>query len=171
MFLSTVIVVLVPAGGYPLGGALGDRLFRRWKRGRLAVSATGILLGTLLLALAITTPVSRTLTFEILLGLTALFMPLAAPNAIATIYDVTEPEVRSTATATLNFVEQIGSAFDPALAGFIAVRASLGTAILGICTGAWAVCFVFIIIAAVLVPRDIAVLRGELQARAVRSKA
>jgi hypothetical protein len=46
------------------------------------------------------------------------------------------------------------------------VRASLGTAILGICTSAWAVCLVFMVIAAVFVPRDIVALRGELQARA-----
>ncbi|MCX7031933.1 MAG: hypothetical protein NTU62_17690 [Spirochaetes bacterium] len=50
---------------------------------------------------------------------------------------MTEPEVRSTANAMLSFMEQIGSAAAPAIAGLIAVRASLGTAILGICTSAW----------------------------------
>jgi MFS family permease len=166
MFLFMVIVVLVLAAGYPLGGVLGDLLFKRTKRGRLIVSCTGILLGTVFLAAAMTRPVSQPLAFEILVGFTAIFMPLAAANAISTIYDVTEPEVRSTANAMLSFMEQIGSATAPAIAGLIAVRASLGTAILGICTSAWAVCLVFIVLAMVFVPRDIITLRGELQARA-----
>ena len=130
------------------------------------VSCTGILLGAIFLAAAITRPLSQPLAFEIFTGLAAIFMPLAAANAIATVYDVTEPEVRSTANSLLSFMEQIGSAAAPALAGLIAVRASLGTAILAICTGAWAVCFVFMVLAAVFVPRDIVALRGELQARA-----
>ena len=106
------------------------------------------------------------LAFEVFVGLAAIFMPLASANVIATVYDVTEPEVRGTANATLNFMEQIGSAAAPAIAGLIAVRASLGTAILGICTTAWAACFVFLALTAIFVPRDIARLRGELAARA-----
>ena len=166
LFLVMAIVVLVLAAGYPIGGILGDYLFRRTPRGRLIVSTTGILLGTLFLFLAITTPVSQRLLFEILLGLTALFMPLAGPNAIATIYDITEPEIRSTANAMMNFLEQLGSVAAPTLAGLIAVRASLGTAILVICTSAWAICLIFIVIAIILVPRDIAALRQELRTRA-----
>jgi MFS family permease len=165
MFLVMVIVVLVLAAGYPIGGMLGDRLFRLTKRGRLIVSTTGILLGTVFLTLAMTTPNSQALFFEITLGLAALFMPMAAPNGIATIYDVTEPEVRSTAQSMMNFLEQVGSALAPAVAGFIAVRASLGTAILGICTGAWAICLIFSVIAILVVPRDIEALRAEMQSR------
>jgi len=166
MFVFMVIVVLVLAAGYPLGGALGDWLFKRTRRGRLLVSCTGILLGAIFLAAALTRPLSQPLAFEIFVGLAAIFMPLAAANAIATIYDVTEPEVRSTANAMLSFMEQIGSATAPAIAGLIAVRASLGTAILGICTSAWAVCLVFMTLAMVFVPRDIVALRGTLKARA-----
>jgi len=145
---------------------LGDWLFKRTKRGRLLVSCTGILLGAIFLAAALTRPLTQPLAFEVFVGLAAIFMPLAAANAIATIYDVTEPEVRSTANAMLSFMEQIGSATAPAIAGLIAVRASLGTAILGICTGAWAVCLAFMVLAMVFVPRDIVALREELKARA-----
>lgn len=165
MFLVMVIVVLVLAAGYPIGGMLGDRLFQHTKRGRLIVSATGILLGTVFLTLAMTTSNSQALFFEITLGLAALFMPMANPNGVATMYDVTEPEVRSTAQAINNFLEQVGSALAPAVAGFIAVRASLGTAILGICTGAWAICLIFSVIAIIVVPRDIEALRAEMQLR------
>lgn len=137
-----VVVVLVLAAGYPIGGALGDRFFRGNPRGRLMVSTMGILLGMIFLALAVTGPQDQTLRFQRALGLAALFMPLAGSNAIAMIYDVTVPEVRSTATAVMNFMEQIGSVAAPAVAGLIAVHASLGTAILAICTGAWAICLV-----------------------------
>jgi len=167
LFLVMVIVVLLLAAGFPIGGTIGDRLFQRTPRGRLTVSTTGILLGAIFLAIAVTRPNSQALFFEIALGLAALFMPFAGPNAVATIYDVTEPEVRSTANALMNFLEQLGSASAPALAGLIAVRASLGTAILIICTSAWGICLIFIVLAVIVVPRDIAALRQELKARAV----
>ena len=125
-----------------------------------------MVLGAVFLAAAITRPLTQPLAFEVFVGFAAIFMPLASANVIATVYDVTEPEVRSTANAMLNFMEQIGSAAAPAIAGLIAVRASLGTAILGICTGAWAVCLVFMVLAVIFVPRDIVALRGELKARA-----
>jgi MFS family permease len=165
MFVVMVIVVLILSAGYPIGGAIGDRLFHHWKRGRLIVSATGILLGTVFLAIAITTPNSQTLIFEVSLGMAALFMPMANPNAVATMYDITEPEVRSTAQSINNFLEQIGSAFAPAMAGFIAVNASLGIAIFGICTGAWTICFIFAVVALICVPRDIGKLRATLRER------
>ncbi len=166
MFVFMVIVVLLLAAGYPLGGTIGDAVFRRFRRGRLVVAASGVVLGAIFLAAAITRPLSQPLAFEVLVGLAAIFMPLASANVIATIYDVTEPEVRGTANATLNFMEQIGSAAAPAIAGLIAVRASLGTAILGICVTAWAACFVFLVLSAIVVPRDIAALRDKLAARA-----
>ena len=168
MFLFMVVVVLLLAAGYPLGGTIGDALFKRSRRGRLLVSCAGVVLGAVFLAAAITRPSSQPLAFEIFTGLAAIFMPLASANVLATVYDVTEPEVRSTANAMLSFMEQIGSAAAPAIAGLIAVRASLGTAILGICTSAWAICLVFLALTAIFVPRDIVTLRRELEARARR---
>ena len=168
MFLFMVVVVLLLAAGYPLGGTIGDALFKRSRRGRLFVSCAGVVLGAVFLAAAITRPLSQPLAFEVFVGLAAIFMPLASANVLATVYDVTEPEVRSTANAMLSFMEQIGSAAAPAIAGLIAVRASLGTAILGICTSAWAICLVFLALTAIFVPRDIVTLRRELEARARR---
>jgi MFS family permease len=165
IFVFMVIVILVLSAGYPIGGMIGDRLFHRWQRGRLIVSASGILLGTIFLVIAVTTPGSEYTIFEVSLGLAALFMPMANPNGVATIYDITEPEVRSTAQSINNFLEQIGSAFAPALAGFIALNASLGIAILGICTSAWTLCFIFAVLALIFVPRDINKLRSELRSR------
>jgi hypothetical protein len=66
-----------------------------------------------------------------------------------------------------NFFDQIGSSIAPLLAGVIAVRASLGSAIMIISVSAWLICFAFIVLAAVVIPRDIEQLRGELRERAV----
>ena len=93
-------VILILAGGYFLGGALGDFAFKRTRKGRIIVSSIGVLLGALFLFLAINTPIAARNQFFILMCLTAIFMPLSSANVIATVYDVKVPEVRSTAQAT-----------------------------------------------------------------------
>jgi len=166
VLITMVLAVLVLASGYPAGGAVGDWLFRRTVRGRMIVSAAGVIIGAVLLAITLSVPSSRPLLFGVMLCLTAFFIPFAAPNVASTVYDVTLPEVRSTAHALLSFCEQLGSSTAPALAGLIAVQLSLGDAILYICTGAWLVCFIFLALTAYYVPRDVAALRAKLQERA-----
>jgi MFS family permease len=165
------IAIIVLAGGYPIGGSLGDAWFKRNTSGRLLVSAIGVALGAIFLVFAIRTPAANQLQFGLLLGLTAIFMPFAAPNMVASVYDVTLPEVRSTANAVFNFFDQIGSAIAPALAGLIAVRSSLGSAILLISVGAWALCFVFQIAASFFMPADVETLRRQLRERAAAERA
>lgn len=159
--------VLFMAAGYPIGGALGDRLFKRTRRGRLIVAAIGIFLGAMFLWLTMGVPNDQPILFTILLILTAIFMPFPAPNVLSTIYDVTVPEVRSTANAIQNFVEGIGSATAPLIAGIIADATSVGTSILTISLGAWGLCFAFILGAIVLIPRDIDAMHLQLEERAV----
>jgi fucose permease len=65
-----------------------------------------------------------------------------------------------------HFFEQLGSAAAPALAGLIAVRSSLGTAIMSICTVAWLLCFVMLLFVTAFVPKDIAALRAQQAERA-----
>jgi hypothetical protein len=90
---------------------------------------------------------------------------------VASVYDVTVPEVRSTANAVFNFFDQIGAATSPLLAGLIAVRSSLGDAILWISVGAWALCFLFQIAASFFMPHDVRLLREEMARRAAAEKA
>jgi MFS family permease len=170
VLLTMGIAIIVLAGGYPIGGALGDAWFKRNPRGRLLVSAIGVALGAVFLVFTLKTPVANQLQFGLLLGLTALFMPIAAPNMVACVYDVTVPEVRSTANAVFNFFDQIGAASSPLLAGLIAVRSSLGNAILWISVGAWALCFVFQIAASFFMPEDVKTLRDQMQLRADAEK-
>jgi hypothetical protein len=101
-----------------------------------------------------------------MISLTALFIPFAAPNVISTVYDVTLPEVRSTALAVQYFIESAGAATAPLLAGLIAVRSSLHSAILIVCESTWIVCGILLILVAYLVPHDIATLRQAMRERA-----
>jgi MFS family permease len=166
VFVTMAVAVLVLALGYPLAGALGDALFKRTPRGRVIVAATGVILGTVGLVVSMNVPFENTALFGILLTITALFIPFAAPNVTSTVFDISLPEVRSTATAVQYLLESIGAAFTPLIAGAIAVNLSLHQAILYICTLTWSVCAVFFIILIFIIPKDIARLRAELAHRA-----
>jgi MFS family permease len=168
---TMVVAVAVLASGYFIGGAAGDFLFKRTLRGRLFVSTTGVLLGAVLIFITMNVPVDNRGLFLVMLSITALFIPFAAPNVISTVYDVTLPEVRSTALAIQLFIESAGAALAPLLAGLIAVRSSLKDAILIICVSAWVLCFIFFAVTAYLVPRDINTLRGQMRRRAEQEKA
>ncbi|MGC8856618.1 MAG: MFS transporter [Anaerolineae bacterium] len=159
-------VILVLASGYFVGGTAGDLLFKRTNKGRILVSIIGVLFGALFLFLAIQTPVQARGVFFVLMLLTAIFMPFSSPNVVSTVYDVTVPEVRSTAQAVEYFIENAGAAFAPLLAGILADAFSLKTAILTICLTAWALCFFFYLGALFTVDADIRALRGQMAQRA-----
>ncbi len=164
-------VVLILASGYFIGGAAGDWAFRRTPRGRLIVSSVAVLLGAVFLWFALNVPLENRGLFMVGLALTAIFMPFAGPNLISSVYDITLPEVRSTALAVQLFIENAGAATAPLLAGIIAVHYDLRTALLLICTITWVICAIFYAIAALIIPRDIAVLRAQLRQRAEQERA
>jgi MFS family permease len=159
-------VILILASGYFLGGTLGDVLFKRTLNGRIIVSSAGVLLGAIFLFFAINTPHEQTTQFFILMCLTAVFIPLSSPNVLATVYDVTLPEVRSTTLAMESLVEFSGAALAPLVAGIIADATNLQTAILVTCLTAWLLCFGLYLGALFFVPRDILALRQTLRQRA-----
>jgi MFS transporter, Spinster family, sphingosine-1-phosphate transporter len=159
-------VILILAAGYFVGGALGDFLFKFTKKGRIIISSAGVVLGAVFLALAITTPIEAKNQFFIFMCLTAIFMPLSSANVIATVYDVTVPEVRSTAQATEYFIENAGAAFAPILTGIIADATSLQTAILIIPSVTWGLCFLFYLGALFTIDKDHADLRAQMAERA-----
>jgi len=159
-------VILILASGYFVGGALGDLAFKYTNKGRIIVSSVGVIMGAIFMYFAITTPVAATHQFFILMCLAALFMPLSSANVIATVYDVTVPEVRSTAQATEYFIENAGAAFAPILTGLIADMYSLQTAILFICITAWGLCFLFYLGAIFTIDKDIHNLRNQMAERA-----
>jgi MFS family permease len=158
-------IILILAGGYFFGGLLGDWLFKYTLNGRVITSSIGVVVGAVLLFFALNTPIESRTTFFILMALTALFMPLSPPNVIATVYDLTLPEVRSTAMSIEYFIENSGAALAPLLAGIIADYSDLRTAILLICISAWALCFFFYLGALFFVPDDIRGMRSQLKSR------
>jgi MFS family permease len=170
--LTTMIpAVLVLALGYFVGGSLGDFFFKRTPRGRLLVSTIAVLLGALLLMVTMNIPLENQTLFLIMLVITALFIPFASPNVISSVYDITLPEVRSTALAVQYFIENAGAALAPFLAGLIAVRSSLHDAILIICVSAWVIDAILFAVATYLVPEDIKTLRRQLSERAEQERA
>ncbi|HSQ40153.1 MAG TPA: MFS transporter [Anaerolineales bacterium] len=159
-------VILILAAGYFVGGAAGDFLFKFTKKGRIIISSAGVLLGAIFLVLAITTPIEAKNQFLVFMCLTAIFMPLSSANVIATVYDVTVPEVRSTAQAVEYFIENAGAAFAPILTGIIADATSLQTAILIIPSVTWGLCFIFYLGALFTIDKDHADLRAQMAERA-----
>ena len=166
ILLTMVPVILILAIGYFIGGALGDWLFKRTNKGRIIVSSVGVIMGAIFLFFAIQTPIQSQTTFIILMSLTAIFMPFSSPNVIATVYDITMPEVRSTAQAVEYFIENFGAAFAPLVAGIIADASNLKTAILVLCITAWVICFFLYLGTLFFINNDIKSLRDQLAARA-----
>jgi MFS family permease len=163
-------IIIILAGGYFIGGAVGDWLFKRTLNGRVITSSIGVLTGAIFLYFAINTPIESKMAFLIFMAITALFMPLSSPNVIATVYDITLPEVRSTALSVEYFIENSGAALAPLLAGIIADNSDLRTAILVICISAWILCFFFYLGALFFVPKDIRFLRNQLTERAKKER-
>jgi hypothetical protein len=113
---------------------------------------------------------NRTLFF-IWMAITALLMPFSSPNVISTIFDITVPEVRSTAQAVEYFIENSGAALAPTLAGAIAVATgSIGTAILTVCITAWVLCFCFYLGALFFIDNDVKTLRTQMAERAAAER-
>ena len=159
-------VILILSGGYVIGGWAGDFLFKRTNKGRIIVSSMGVLVGAIFFYAAVTTPVEARTQFFVFFCLAAIFAPMPGPNVIATVYDVTVPEVRSTAQATEYFVENAGAAFAPFITGVLADAIDLQTAILLICTVAWGLSFFFYLGALFTIDHDTQALRAEMAARA-----
>jgi MFS family permease len=163
-------VILILSAGYFIGGSLGDWLFKRTKKGRILVSCAGVILGAIFLFFALQTPIEQKTTFFILMSLTALFMPFSSPNVLSTIFDITPPEVRSTAQAVEYFIENSGAALAPVIAGAIALATTKQTAILTICVSTWILCFFLYLGALFFIDDDIKNLRSQMSERAANQK-
>jgi MFS transporter, Spinster family, sphingosine-1-phosphate transporter len=164
--LTMGIVIVILAAGYPIGGMLGDWLFKKTLKGRVLVGALGVGVGALLMWVTLRLPVGNHLLFGVSLCAAAVFIPFASPNVLSSFYDITEPEIRATTNAIQSFIENVGSALAPLIAGIIADRSSLGSSILLICTVAWGICFVVYMVVAKYIPKDIVDLRAGLTERA-----
>jgi hypothetical protein len=82
------------------------------------------------------------------------------------VYDVTVPEIRSTAQAIEYFIENAGAVTAPLLTAYIAQAFDLQTAIMLICTVAWGLCFFFYLGAIFTIDKDSHDLRHQMAERA-----
>jgi len=164
--LIMIIAIIALSAGYYLGGSLGDTLFQRNTRGRMIAGSIGVLTGVFFLFFTMRVPVDQTSLFLVLLALTSLAMSMASPNVIASVFDITLPEIRSTAQAIRKLLEDSGAATAPFLAGLIAMNTSLHDAILYICIGTWIVCAIIFAVLIKVIPSDIEALRLTLRERA-----
>jgi MFS family permease len=123
-----------------------------------------------MLIITLSVPNENQVLFAILLALTAIFIPMSAPNVVATVYDVTLPEVRSTALSVQYFIESSGAALAPGIAGLIADQTSLKSAFLLICVTTWILCGLFFALVIRYVPHDVDTLRSQMRQRAEQEK-
>lgn len=164
-----VIALSAMVAGNLVAGLIGDWLFKKTKRGRAIFGAIVVLFSAVLIYLAIRAPTTE--EFVLLTALTAFEIPMAGPNVVAAITDVTEPELRASATSYLRFFENVGSAAAPFITGVLADWMGLGEAILWVSVLTWLLCFVFFTILAIIIPDDVDRLRKimEVRARDLRS--
>ncbi|MGC9467248.1 MAG: MFS transporter [Anaerolineae bacterium] len=164
--VTMLIAIAALSAGYFVGGTLSDLAFDRTPRGRAIVGGSGALLAAALLYATMSVPVGNRVLFTAMLTVAGLALSTTAPNAMATVPDITLPEARSTAQAVRKLVEDGGAALAPWLAGIIAVRASLHTAIVTVSVSTLAVCALIFGIIGYFVPHDVAALREAMAARA-----
>lgn len=157
--------------GHLVAGAVGDWAFRRTLRGRLMVSASGVVAGMVLLWAAMSVPAEEFGWFWALAAAAALVMPFSGPNTAATVYDITPPEIRSSAEALRSFLEGSGASLAPLVTGIVATRTSLGDGILWISVITWGLCAFFFLFAIRTLPADIRALRALMRERAAAAPA
>jgi MFS family permease len=128
------------------------------------VALTGIIGMMIMFTQVLNAPPDNFTQFLILEAFAGLFWSFEWPNAVSTVQDITEPEVRSTAHSIIGVAETMGSALAPLLAGILAVESSLKDAMQTITLTAWSIGLVLLTVVLVLIPKDVYRLR-EIMAR------
>jgi MFS family permease len=164
VMIVMVVWLIAMTIGNIIAGYLSDLLFRKTKRGRAMFGAIIVFFSALLIYL---TMYSETFESFFFFGvLTAFEIPMAGPSVSAAITDVTEPELRGSATAYLRFFENIGSSISPALVGIISMGSTLQFSITLISSLTWIICGILFIFLALIIPKDIDRLRIIIRKRA-----
>jgi len=152
--------------GSLLGGYLGDWLDRRSPRyGRVLVGQlsllSGVPFGYLILASNL-----RGMAFFVLAFFAAVCVNWTAPGSLQPIIQsVVPPELRSSAYSSLKLVEGGISAFAGLLAGSLADRLGLTTALLYTVPLPWLICGLIYSVLYFVYPRDAARLRAQMRQR------
>lgn len=151
--------------GYPVGGILGDFLFRFRKTGRLISSLFGLVFPPVCLYLALQSQDIQGLVFLVYMLLVSFFMAFALPNLFASIMDVALPEVRASACALGLLFQSISILVTPWIFSMVKGFLNMGDAILWICVGAWMICLLISVGLFLFIPKDIESLRQHMAYR------
>ena len=146
---------ILAAVGNLVAGMLGDSAFKRWPRGRMYVSTGGVACLILFFVGALLVPFANFGLFFVLQAVGSFFSGFNFPNIIATINDVVEPEVRSTAQAGAGLASTAGSALAPMVIGVMAAGSSLHAAMLRITSIGWIGGLLVLILVLRVLPRDL----------------
>lgn len=165
IFLVVIPCLIALSVGYPLGGFLGDSLFRKQKDGRVKIMMAGVLLASLCLLIAFQMTNFQAQPFIILLVLVSLFMGFTWPNLMASVLDVTLPEVRGFTNGIVVLFHSFGTFIAPVLLSILQVQIGLSGAILWMCLGAWLICLLLLVGLLFFVSDDIEHLRKHMAYR------
>jgi MFS family permease len=165
VLMATGLFAAMTALSGLVAGALGDWLFKKTPRGRLIVALIGIIGIMVTFTSLLNTPLDSFTTLLAWIVFAGFFWSFEWPNAVSTVQDITEPEVRSTAHSIIGVAETAGSALAPLLVGVMAVNSSLKDAMQLITLSAWGVGLVILSYVLAVVPRDISRLREIMQQR------
>lgn len=125
--LTALVGLVGTLGGAYTGGFLGDRMHRDRRGGRILVSGTGLVAGSIVLAASFDIP---TLWVQVpVLTLAVFSVSLAVPNLTAAIADVLTANQRGLGFALFTFLSSLGGALGPGAVGLASdVTGSLKTA-------------------------------------------
>ncbi len=165
IYLNLLPSLVAIALGYPLGGFLGDILFRHTRNGRLWVAMAGVIFPGLFIFLAFNLLNDQSQLFVLLMTGMGLFMSFTWPNIVASVMDITLPELRATANALVLLFQAVGTFIVPVLVFFLQARIGLGPAILWTTIGPWMLCLAILIALLFLLPGEIERLRRHMAYR------
>jgi MFS family permease len=149
---ATLFIQASAVTGILAGGALADRLRRRWPAARLHVAATGVLLSAPFAYLTFSaSSLSQARAFSAGFGL---FGGLLAANAFAAAYDVLDNHSRGLAGGVLNMMGGISSAAMIYAAGVWKDSIGFSGLMLGIATVAVGTAVLLLVVSARFVDRE-----------------
>jgi MFS transporter, Spinster family, sphingosine-1-phosphate transporter len=161
-FLPTLFGITL---GYPVGGILGDILFKYSKKGRLYPSLVGLIMACLCLYFALKVPSLQLQGFLLSILLMGFFMAFPWGNMFAAVMDITLPELRGSAFALALLFQTVSSLVSPLIFTYVQSLVGLGNAILWICIGAWLISIFIIILLFFRIPQDVEQLRRHMAYR------
>ncbi len=165
-----IYVILLPTLlgitlGYPLGGILGDILFRYRRNGRIYVFLLGLVMPSFCLNFAFrSTNVLQSMFSLCLMGM-GFFMAFTWPNLIASVLDITLPELRASAIAIIFLLRAIGIIISPRILSMLGAQVGIQDALMWICIGSWGVCLIFCYGLLFFIPQEMEQLRRHMAYR------